>query len=283
MRRIRITGRCLMLRVALCIALVSGSFTQARAADLLEQIKTRGFMRVGTFSIPPEAWIDIKTGEWRGVDADFTKALAKSIGVEVDPIVLVHAALVPALESGRVDVIVALYQTPDRQKVMAYNTEPVWYGADVLITQKRNTTIKQFPDMKGKVLGVTRASAQEIEASELQKKFGVGEIKKYESADPMLLDLKAGRLDAALWWGFTTDYALKQHPDYDFRVVEYIPPVYLGRETLPANYYVFPKRGSESLIKVFDAGLEKMREDGEGRKILEKYGLVSPSYSTGRP
>ena len=58
-------------------------------------------MRVGTFSIPPECWIDIGTGEWLGIDADFTKAIAKAIGVEVDPVVITHSALAPALQSGR--------------------------------------------------------------------------------------------------------------------------------------------------------------------------------------
>ena len=256
---------------------------QARAADLLEEIKARGYMRVGTFSIPPEAWIDINSGEWNGIDADFTKAIAKSIGVEVDPIVLVHAALAPALESGRVDVIAGIYKTPERQKVMAYNSEPFWYGVDVLITQKSNAALKKFPDMKDKVLGTVRASAQELEANELQKKFGVKEIKKYESADPMLMDLKAGRLDAAIWWGFTFDYAVQKNPEYDFRVVEYMPPEYLGSDTLPATYYVFAKQGSESLIKAFDVQIKKMKEDGEGKKILEKYGLTSPGYVTGKP
>ncbi|RON51814.1 substrate-binding periplasmic protein [Pseudomonas frederiksbergensis] len=260
----------------------AASYSEVRAADLLEQIKARGFIRVGTFSIPPEAWIDINTGEWKGIDADYTKALAASLGVEVDPILLNHASLVPAVESGRVDVIAALYKTPERAAVAAYNAEPFWYGMDVLITSKKNDGIKKFPDMKGMVLGVTRGSAQETEATELQKRFGIGDIKKYDAADPMLLDLKAGRINAALWWGYSFDYAAKQNPDYDFKVVEYIPPEYLGSDTLPANYYVFAKNGSESLIKAFDQQIRTMRENGEAKKILDSYGLSNPGYLTGK-
>ena len=73
----------------------------AAAGDLLSEVKTRGYIRVGTFSIPPECWIEIGSGEWLGIDADFTKAIAKAIGVDVDPVVITHAATGPAADSRR--------------------------------------------------------------------------------------------------------------------------------------------------------------------------------------
>jgi len=252
----------------------------AETDDLLAQIKKRGFMRVGTFSIPPEAWIDIDSGEWKGIDADFTTAIAKSIGVEVDPVVLVHAALAPALEANRVDVIAGLYRTPEREKVMAYNEVPFWYGIDVLVSRKEGG-VNKVDELKGKVIGTVRGSAQELEAEELKKRFDIAEIRKFDSADPMLMDLKAGRLDAAIWWGFTFDYAVQKNPSYDFKVVEYIPPQYLGSDKLPATHYVFAKEGTKSLIEAFDAQIRKMTAAGEDKKIMDSYGLTNPAYVTG--
>lgn len=262
-------------------AAVTLASRRSSAADLLEEIKSRGYMRVGTFSIPPECWIDIGTGEWLGIDADFTKAIAKSIGVEIDPVVITHSALAPALQSGRLDTIAGLYRTPERETVMAYNEIPFWYGMDVLITQKDQADIKSFADMKGRTLGTVRGSAQELEAVELQKSFGVGEIRKYESADPMLLDLKAGRVEAAIWWGYTFDYAVRQNPDYDLKVVEYMPPQYLGSDKLPGTHYAFSKEGSESLIAAFDSEIRRLLDSGEGKAIMDKYGLTNPAYLTG--
>ena len=171
----------------------AGAPAFAQEDDLLAQIKKRGYMRVGTFSIPPEAWIDIGTGERRGIDADFTRAIADSIGVEVDPVVLVHAALAPALEGNRVDVIAGLYRTPEREKVMAYNEVPFWYGIDVVVAN-REGGIDKLDELKGKVIGTVRGSAQEVEAEELKTRYGIADIRKFDSADPMLLALKAGRL-----------------------------------------------------------------------------------------
>jgi ABC-type amino acid transport substrate-binding protein len=271
--------RSFLAGAAMTPLLLTGRF--AMADDLLGEIKARGYIRVGTFSIPPECWIDIGSGEWLGIDADFTKAIAKSIGIDVDPVVITHAALAPSLQSGRLDCIAGLYRTAEREKVMAYNSNPFWYGIDVLISQKANDEIKSFADMKAKSLGTVRGSAQEQEATRLQEKFGVGEIKKYETADPMLLDLKAGRIDAAIWWGFTFDYAAKQNPSYEIKVVEYLPPEYLGSSKLPGTFYVFRKDGSQSLIQAFDAEIKRLLDAGEGKKIMDKYGLTNPAYLTG--
>jgi len=278
--RMPIKRRSFLAGAAVAPFLLTGRRVAA-AGDLLSDIKSRGYIRVGTFSIPPECWIDIGSGEWLGIDADFTKAIAKAIGVDVDPVVITHAALAPSLQSGRLDAIAGLYRTEDRKKVMAYNELPFWYGIDVLIAQKANDAIKSFADMKGKSLGTVRGSAQEQEATKLHDKFGVGDIKKYETADPMLLDLKAGRIDAAIWWGFTFDYALQQNPNYELKVVEYMPPEYLGSDKLPGTFYVFRQEGSESLIKAFDSQIKTLLDGGEGKKIMAKYGLTNPAYLTG--
>jgi polar amino acid transport system substrate-binding protein len=267
--------------VGMAGATLIGSAARAED-DLLAQIKKRGYMRVGTFSIPPEAWIDINSGEWKGIDADFTHAIAASIGVEADPVVLVHAALAPALEGNRVDVIAGLYRTPEREKVMAYNEVPFWYGMDVVVS-KREGGVDKLDQLKGKVIGTVRGSAQEIEAEELKKRYDLADIRKFDSADPMLLDLKAGRLDAAIWWGYTFDYAVQKNPSYDFKVVEYLAPQYLGSDKLPATYYVFAKNGTGSLIKAFDDEIRRLQATGEAKKIMERYGLTNPAYITGNP
>lgn len=270
------------LQIIMSLIMLASLSASVMAADRLKEIKERGFIRVGTFSIPPESWIDINSGEWLGVDADFSKAIAKSLGVEYDPVILTHAALAPALQSGRVDVIAGLYKTAEREKVMAYNKIPFWYGVDVLVAQAASN-LKGFVDLKGKTIGTVRGSAQEGEATQIQQKFSTGEIKKYESADPMLMDLRAGRIDAAIWWGYTYDYAAKQNPSYDLKVVEYLAPELLGSSKLPATYYVFSKDGTEDLIKAFDAEIKRLQDSGEAKAILDKYGMTNPGYYTGKP
>jgi polar amino acid transport system substrate-binding protein len=152
-----------------------------------------------------------------------------------------------------------------------------------VVVSKREGGVDKLDQLKGKVIGTVRGSAQEIEAEELKKRYDVADIRKFDSADPMLLDLKAGRLDAAIWWGYTFDYAVQKNPSYDFKVVEYLAPQYLGSDKLPATYYVFAKNGTGSLIKAFDDEIRRLQATGEAKKIMERYGLTNPAYITGNP
>ncbi len=62
-----------------------------------------------------------------------------------------------------------------------------------------------------------------------------------------------------------------------------MPAEYLGKPTLPGTHFIFKKGPeTESLVKAFDAALEKMLAAGESRKVLEKYGLTNPAYWTGK-
>lgn len=258
-----------------------GAPAGADDGDLLQQIKKRGYMRVGTFNEPPECWIDMTSGLWSGFDADYVNSVAKSIGVEVDAVVIAYSALAPALDSGRLDSVIGMLKTAERLKVMAYTNSPMWYGPDVVVTQKSNTALASLKDLQGKNLGTIRGSAQEAEAQGIKKQYGVAEIRSYDTPDAMLLDVRAGRIDGGVWFGFAYDYAAKQNPDYELRVVEYLSPSLLNLDKLPGAYPVFSKNGTASLIAAFDAEIDRLHASGEGAKIMAKYGLTDPSYVTG--
>ena len=58
--------------------------TSANAASTLEQIKQRGFIKVGTTGdYAPQSWLNPATGFYEGFDAELTEDLAKSLGVEI--------------------------------------------------------------------------------------------------------------------------------------------------------------------------------------------------------
>ena len=72
------------------------------------------------------------------------------------------------------------------------------------------------------------------------------------------------------------------YDDYELKVVEYMPPEYLGSSSLPGTFFVFAKEATGSLIKAFDNEIKRLLERGEGKTIMAKYGLTSPAYLTGK-
>ena len=79
--------------------------TQLAAGSVLEKIKERGIMRIGHSSFIPWAMRD-KKGDLIGFEIDVAKRLAKDMGVEVEFLTTPFDGIIPALLSGKFDIII---------------------------------------------------------------------------------------------------------------------------------------------------------------------------------
>src|SRR3954469_2833460 len=74
----------------------------------IDAIKQRGTLRVGSWlQYEPEMWKDLKTGEIKGFWMDMARKMAKDLGVEVQFIDSDWDGLIPGLQSGKFDVVLA--------------------------------------------------------------------------------------------------------------------------------------------------------------------------------
>jgi polar amino acid transport system substrate-binding protein len=79
--------------------------TQLAKESTLEQILQRGVMRVGMDTFVPWAMKD-KTGNFVGFEIDVAKQLAEDMGVKVEFVPTKWAGIIPALLTGKFDVII---------------------------------------------------------------------------------------------------------------------------------------------------------------------------------
>lgn len=102
-----------LLLVAVCIGLASlGTFKSSRGADqggvTIESIKKNGTLRVGTWlQYEPEMWKDLKTGEIKGFWVDLARKMAADLGVKVEIIDSDWDGLIPGLQAGKFDIVLA--------------------------------------------------------------------------------------------------------------------------------------------------------------------------------
>lgn len=129
-------------------------------AQTVNDIIKRGKVLIGVNSaVPPYSTVDAK-GNVKGYDVDLAHLLAKYLGVPVEITTYVTAARIPALQAGKVDIMLAtLAPTPARAQVvmftMPYSSYPI-----VLVGPKA-TQIKSLDDLAGKKIAVSRGSSQE--------------------------------------------------------------------------------------------------------------------------
>ncbi|MCY1305226.1 Histidine-binding periplasmic protein [compost metagenome] len=120
--------------------------------------------------------------------------------------------------------------------------------------------------LKGKVVGVQRATTND---SYLAGEFSGVEITRYDSAENMLLDLVAGRIDLMLVspMKVRTDFLEKpEGRNYEFVSPEIEAPKYLGE-----GVAVGLPKGATALRDEINAALKGMFADGTFKAINQKY------------
>lgn len=106
-------------------------------APVLSRIQKSGNLVLGTSGNMPLMSEKTMTGEVIGYDIDMAKALAESMGVELVTKIIPFDELIPALESGKVDIVLSnMTMTVDRNMRVAF-AGPYFVSGKCLITKEQ--------------------------------------------------------------------------------------------------------------------------------------------------
>lgn len=164
------------------------------SAQTVDDIVKRGKIRIGVLvGAPPFGSVDA-TGTPVGYDEDTAVLIGKYLGVTVEQIPLTPPARIPALESGKVDMLIAtLAPTPERAKAVLFT---IPYSAfQTGIYAKKSTAIKTWEDLKGMTVGVNRGSSLEREFTKREKELGLN-ILYFEDDSTTMQALFSGQVQA---------------------------------------------------------------------------------------
>ncbi|WP_260955858.1 ABC transporter substrate-binding protein [Pseudomonas citri] len=184
------------LAVALGVVLTPLFITPAQA-DKLDDIIGSGKLRCAvTLDFPPMGFRD-ESNKPAGFDVDYCHDLAKVLGVEAEVVETPFPDRIPALISGRADVIVAsTSDTLERAKTVGL-TVP-YFAFQMVVLTRDNTGINSFTDLKGKALGNTSGTYEAIALEKDQKSWGSGSFRAYQSQNDTLLAVAQGHIDATV-------------------------------------------------------------------------------------
>lgn len=170
------------------------------AADTsLSDIDKRGKITIGfTAAYPPFESRNEKTGEFEGFDIDLGKAIARELSVSADLRDAEWQGLILSLNKGDFDILITgMTRTPKREESVDF-TDAYYQLRDVVVVHKGNHSIHTPGDLKGKVVGVQLGSASEQRTDRADKKYGFGEIRRYNYNPEAFLDLEHKRIDAII-------------------------------------------------------------------------------------
>lgn len=231
------------------------------AVSRIDQIKKNGKLILATGNYRPFEYHDEKTNKIIGYDIDVAEAIAKKIGVPLEVKEMQFTGLIPTLQNGQADlVIAAMYITPARQEVVDF-ADPYMDTGMVVAVRKDDTAIKGPDDLKGKVVGVKTGATSEKVAQDMNEKGAKITIKSYKETVDYLLDLQNGRLDAAI------NDLLNQ---LEYNKVNPTVKV-VGEPFTKAQLGIAAKKGDKELVDLVNSVLKELKQNGEADKLYKKW------------
>jgi polar amino acid transport system substrate-binding protein len=163
MERHSISRRSLVAGAGAALALPA-LMTGRALAVTPDQIKKRGRVIIGIQGDNPPWGFVNSTGKQEGIDADIGELFGKELGVPVQFMPLEVANRIPALTSGRCDVLFAtMAMFPDRAKAVQFSKPYV--ANQIVLLAPKTVTVKSNADMGKLTIAVARGAAQDTEVT----------------------------------------------------------------------------------------------------------------------
>lgn len=148
-----------MLRLTLASALLAATALSAQAQALPDRIKSAGKIIVATQpNYAPIAFKDPATNQLTGFDIELGEAIGKELGVKIEWQETAFAQMLPSLQTGRVDMVLAgMSDLPARREQVDFVNYMV-SGAQFYTVTAFAATIKTPDDLCGKTVGASRST-----------------------------------------------------------------------------------------------------------------------------
>jgi polar amino acid transport system substrate-binding protein len=224
---------------------------------------------VGTSNDWPYSFLDPKTNEWTGLDADFIRYACKMLNIDKITVQTVtFDGLIPGLLDGRFDIVGdSIHYTKNRSKVVNF-CFPNYYYAEALVVPAGNPhNLHQLADLKGYTVGTLLGTNY---AEWLQAVPGV-KFQGYKDWAQIVPELAIGRTDAALYDQPVVAALMKQHPEWKIEIVQdYEPRTFKN----PAGYSSYAFRQADiQWVSAMSSVFLWMEYNNKAKDILAKWGL----------
>ncbi len=133
-----------IVAIALIVLGLVAPATAAENAPVLSRIVANGEVRVGVTGTQPPFNVVAKSGELIGYDIDLANLLGNAMGVKVEFVKMPFAQLLPALEQGKVDMVMSgVTMSPERNLKAAFVGPYIVSGKAVLTSSDALAAINE--------------------------------------------------------------------------------------------------------------------------------------------
>jgi polar amino acid transport system substrate-binding protein len=224
-------------------------------------------LKVAGQDVQPWVFHDKNSNALSGVFVDLINAIAHDAGLSVQYQVMIFGDLIPALASGKIDVIATnMAITPARAQQVDFSNPVYNAPTEAVVVLASDTTAYQgLADLKNFPVGAQKGS---IQLALLQRIGGFSEIRIYDTLEDAWSAVVSGQIKAAVTSGPDTLYASKHGRLTNLRIVS----SYQSQSSKP-RIGIAVRKGNSELLEKINRSLAKLEADGTVKAIFVNNGV----------
>ncbi|ORV04881.1 ABC transporter substrate-binding protein [Mycolicibacterium canariasense] len=183
-----------VLLLSSCSSSGQGGGMAGGGAGVLNKVLQSKKISIGVFADAPPYGVMNSSGQYEGFDIDKARALADSLGAEVEFVSTTNASRIPMLETGKVDVVIAALTNLDERAQVVAMTRP-YASEGQLVVVPADSDIRVYDDLAGRNVAATRGS---VPATILQTQFPAAKASLFDAVADSIQALRSGKVDALM-------------------------------------------------------------------------------------
>jgi polar amino acid transport system substrate-binding protein len=231
-------------------------------SSTLNQVVKRNKLVVGMeVKFFPFEYADEK-GAPIGFDVEIAQLAAKELGVEIEIKDMEFSGLIPALQSGKVDMIISgMTRTLTRAKTVSFTQPYFQTGLCVLLSKKKASDIKDVKELDSpdRIIAVKLGTTGDLITAKL---FPKARVNRYKEETACVSEVVNGRADAFLYDQLSIGKHHKQNPESTRAILT------------PFTYEPFAiaiRGGDADFLNWLDMYLETIKADGRYKAMYDKH------------
>jgi polar amino acid transport system substrate-binding protein len=245
----------LSLSILYACATGTGTMTASSSSPVIDRILKKGELTVGTAAMMPPLNMTTKDGRIIGLEADLARYMADSMGVNLKLKAIQFSKLLPALESGQIDMILSGMTMTSMRNLKVAFVGPYYVSGKGVLTNVATlasvTDPNALDEQKFKIAALEGSTSAEF-VRKIMSKATLVTTKDYDEAVVMVIQ---GRVDAMVADHPICVISVARYPQHNlFSIIAPFTYEPIGI-ALPANDPLLANWVTNFLNKLEDSGV----------------------------
>lgn len=198
-----------------------------------------------------------ESGNIVGFDIELVNEISKLINREIEIEDMAFDGLLPALQTKKIDLIIAGMTATEERKKNVNFSEPYYKSQQAMVVYNDENNIKTFDDLVGKEVGVILGYTGDIIVSEIENV----RVQRYNATSEAIMGLKAKKVQAVVLDYEPAKNYSAQNPE--LKLVE--------TDSESEEYAIAIRKEDTQLLEDINKALTTLKENGTYETLLNKY------------